>query len=400
MSNLQFIEATLARAERRRRCERAFRGMWQGMLAGALVWLLAVGAYKLFPVPRWVMPAAAAAGVAAVLAGVLIGAWRKTSLDQTARWVDGKQHLEERLSTALELSKAPVDETWRELLVTDAAAHAKELDPRRLVPFRLPKVTRWAMLALALSAGLGFVPEYRSKGYRQKQADQKNIKEVGRKLAELTRRNLEKRPPALETTQKAMESVGELGDHLAKQSLTRSDALKDLANVTDKLKQQVDDMGKDPMMRKMEQAARASGGQTTPDAARLQKQIDEMQKQMGTPTGTPDAMDKLQKDLEKAMEAAKAASDKNSGLSQDERQKLSQSLTALSKQAQEMGMQMPNLDQAIAELAANQTDLFLKDMQASLTDLEKTRDMAKSLQQLQQQMEKIGKDLAEQLKNG
>jgi hypothetical protein len=35
-----------------------------------------------------------------------------------------------------------------------------------------------------------------------------------------------------------------------------------------------------------------------------------------------------------------------------------------------------------------------------MLDLEKTRDMAKSLQQMQQQMEKMGKDLAEQLKNG
>src|SRR5439155_25740173 len=43
---------------------------------------------------------------------------------------------------------------------------------------------------------------------------------------------------------------------------------------------------------------------------------------------------------------------------------------------------------------------FLKDLQASMTDLEKMRDMAKSLQQHQQQMEKMGKDLAEQLKNG
>src|SRR5579872_7204068 len=103
MSNLQFIEATLTRAERRRRWERAFRGMWQGLLAGALIWLLAVGAYKLFPIPPWLLPTAAVAGVLAVLAGVLICAWRKTSLAQTARWVDGKQHLEERLSTALEL---------------------------------------------------------------------------------------------------------------------------------------------------------------------------------------------------------------------------------------------------------------------------------------------------------
>ena len=51
-------------------------------------------------------------------------------------------------------------------------------------------------------------------------------------------------------------------------------------------------------------------------------------------------------------------------------------------------------------MQANQTDLVLKDLQQATTDLEKTRDMAKSLQQLQQQMEKLGKDLAEQLKNG
>jgi hypothetical protein len=51
-------------------------------------------------------------------------------------------------------------------------------------------------------------------------------------------------------------------------------------------------------------------------------------------------------------------------------------------------------------MQANQTDLVLKDLQAATTDLEKMRDMAKSLQQMQQQMEKLGKDLAEQLKNG
>ena len=61
---------------------------------------------------------------------------------------------------------------------------------------------------------------------------------------------------------------------------------------------------------------------------------------------------------------------------------------------------MPQLDEAINALAANQTDLLLKDLQAAMTDLEKMRDMAKSLQQLQQQAEKLGKDLAEQLKNG
>lgn len=401
MSDLQIIESTLERAARRRRRERAFRGLWQGLFVGALIWLLTLGAYKLLPIPIWTLAAAGVVGLLAALVGLIIGGWHKTSLGETARWVDGRQHLQERLSTALEMAKGKGagTETWRELLVTDAASHLKEVDPRQLVQFRLPKISRWALLLLALAAGLGFVPEYRSKNYLQKQADQKVIQETGRQLVDITKRSLQ-RPPALETTQKAMDAVNELGEQFTKKALTRSEALKDLANVTERLKDEMKEMGRDPAMKRMEQAARSHSGDTSPEAARLQKQIEEAQKQLGNPTGTPDDMDKLNKELNKIQEAAKASADKNGGMSQSDKEKLSQSMAALSKQAQEMGLQMPNLDQAIQALAANQTDMVIKDLEASTTDLEKTRDMAKSLQQMQQQMEKMGKDLAEQLKNG
>lgn len=401
MSDLQFIEATLERAARRRRLARAFRGFWQGLFWGALIAFTTLAVYKLAPIPFWTLYAAAGAGFAAALIGFIVGGWRKATKSEMARWVDGKQHLQERLSTALELAKGPgAPEAWRELLVTDAAAHAKELDPRRLVKFSLPAVSRWAALVLVLAVGLGFVPEYRSKNYQQKEADQKVIKETGKQLAEFTKQNLQKRPPALETTQKAMEAVNTLGDQFTKKALTRTEALKELANVTDRLKDDLKEMGKDPAMKRLEQAARSSGGENSPDAARLQKQIDEMQKQMGNPTGTPEDMDKLNKDLAKLQEAAKAAMSKDGGMSAADKEKMQQSMAALSKQAQEMGLQMPNLDQAIQALAANKTDLFLKDIDQQMLDLEKMRDMAKSLQQMQQQMDKMGKDLAEQLKNG
>ena len=243
-------------------------------------------------------------------------------------------------------------------------------------------------------------PNTGARAFLQKKADEQNIKEVGKRLADLTRRNLEKRPPALEPTQKALEAVTDLGDQLTKKTFTRSEALKDLANVAEKLKDELKEMGKDPALRKMEQAARASTGNDAQTAAGLQKQIEALQKQMGTPTGNPDALDKLKKDLEKLQEAAKGMASKNTPGSEAERQKLSESLSALSKQMQDMGLQLPQLDDAIKALEANQTDLVLKDLEASLTDLEKMRDMAKSLQQLQQQAEKLGKDLAEQLKNG
>jgi len=375
--------------------------MWRGLLAGAILSLLLIGAYHLLPLPLGTLTLAALIPLPCMLVGLVLGGWRKVPLKQVARWLDIRQDLQERLSTALEVSSESDTGMWRDLVVADAAGRARELDPRRLVPFNLPaKAIRWALLVLVLAAGLGFVPEYRSKSYLQKKADQANIKEVGKQLADLTRHDLQKRPPMLEPTQKALEAVTDLGDQLTKKALTRSEALKDLANMAEKLKDELKEMGKDPALKRLEQAARAATGNDSQSASGLQKQMDSMQKQLGTPTGNPDALEKLKKDLEKLQEAAKGMADKNSPGNEAERQKISESLSALSKQAQEMGVQLPQLDEAISAMAANQPDLVIKDLQAALTDLEKTRDMAKSLQQLQQQMEKLGKDLAEQLKNG
>ena len=401
MSELQIIQSALERAARRRRSARALRGMWRGLLAGAILSLLLIGAYHLLPLPLWSLALAALIPLPCMIVGLVLGGWRKVPLKQVARWLDIRQDLQERLSTALEVASISEAGMWRDLVVADAAGRARELDPRRLVPFNLPaRAIRWALLVLILAAGLGFVPEYRSKSYLQKKADQANIKEVGKQLAELTRHDLQKRPPLLEPTQKALEAVSDLGDQLTKKTLTRSEALKDLANMAEKLKDELKEMGKDPALKRLEQAARAATGNDSQSASGLQKQMDSMQKQLGTPTGNPDALEKLKKDLEKLQEAAKGMSDKNSPGNEAERQKISESLSALSKQAQDMGVQLPQLDEAISAMAANQPDLVLKDLQAALTDLEKTRDMAKSLQQLQQQMEKLGKDLAEQLKNG
>ncbi len=400
MSEIQIIESALQRAAGRRRWARGLRGLWVGLLVGAVLSLLLIGAWHVFPLPLWCLTVAAILPFPCILLGLVIGGWRKPALPEVARWVDGKQNLKERLSTALEVSSAQGAGNWRELIVTDAADHLKGMDVRRLVPFRLTKAARWAVVVLVLGAGLGFVPAYRSKAYLQKKADEQNIKEVGRQLADLTRHSMEKRAPALQPTEKALEAVKDLGDQLEKKTLTRSEALKELANMAEKLKDELKEMGKDPALKRMEQAARSASGNDSQTPAGLQKQIDSLQKQLGTPTGNPDALDKMKKDLEKLQAAAKGMADKNSPGNEAEKQKLSESISALSQQMQSMGLQLPQLDDAIKALAENQPGLVMKDLEASLTDLEKLRDMAKSLQQMQQQMEKMGKDLAEQLQNG
>jgi hypothetical protein len=400
MSDLQVIQFALEKAARRHRWGRALRGLWHGLLWGAVLSLIFLAAHRLFPVPDWFVIAATLAPIPCMVAGLIAGGWRKPGLAETARWLDGRTHLEERLSTALELSKTSQETPWRDLVITDAAARTKDLDPRSLMPFHLPRATRWALLVLALVAGLGFVPEYRSRNYVQKQVDEQRIKEAGQRLTELTRRSLEKRAPALETTQKSLETVDDLGQKMTKANLTRSDALKDLASVSDKLQQQLQDLSKDPAIKNLERAARPGGGSDSQSAAGMQKQIDSLQKQLGETSNAADKLEQLKKDLEKLQQAAKGLADKSSGATEAEKRKLSDSLSAMSREAEDLGLQLPHLDEAIEALATNQTDLFMKELDASMVDLDKLREMSRTLQQLQQQAQKMGKDLAEQLANG
>jgi hypothetical protein len=402
MSEIQIIEGALVQAARRRRLARALRGLWSGLFYAAIVWLVAYAAYKIFPVRESLLYLIGGLALLIPLAGFFIGGWRKPALDETARFVDVKLDLKERLSTALEVGNAPTESTWQSLVLNDAVSHVKEIDARKLIRFSLTRAARWTVLLLALAFGLGFVPEYRSKAFVQKQADAKVIQETGRQLAELTKRDLEQRKPALEPTQKALESVKELGDQLQKQSLTRSEALKDLASAADKLKEQLKDMQKDAGLKKLEQAARSGGGTDSQKTAALQKQMEQLQKQLGDQAGDQEKLEKLQNDLEKLQDAAKAMTDKNSPGNDAQKQQLQSSLASLSKQAEQMGLNIPQLDQALEALAANETDKFIKNLDTALKDLDKLNDMAKRLEQLQAQAqaEKLGKDLAEQLKFG
>jgi hypothetical protein len=402
MNQIRIVEAALEKTARRKRWQNGWKGFWKGLLAGSLIWVGVLVVFKLFPVPPLVLAIAGGAACVAMATGFILGWRNEPSLLETARWVDQKQKLEERLSTALEVSAGPGGGDWRELLVADAVRHKDQINPSQLLPYRLPSATRWALLSLALAAGLGFVPEHRSQSYLQKQRDAQIIKETGRTLAELTRRNLERRPPALEPTRKALDSVAELGDHLAKATLTRADALKDLANVADKLKDEAKELSRNPAFKALEKAARnpSSGGMQ--GSADLQKQIESLQKSLEKQAGEsdPKALQKLSQDLQKAKEAASALPDSDSASGDAARDKLDKALSDLAKSAKDLGVSLPGLEEAIAALAASQTDQMLKDLTTAETELEKLQAMAKALAQLQAQAEKLGKDLPEQLQNG
>jgi hypothetical protein len=399
MSDFQTIERTLKATAARHRLQRAWSGFWKGLLGGGIVWLVVFGIYKLLPIPVELVTVGAVVAGCSVVVAVIFSIWRKESLLEAARWIDEKQKLQQRLSTAWEVA-AKADSEWKQLVVGDAAQHARHLDTRRLLPLRWPSVTRWALAVVALSVGLGFVPVYRTKAHVKKQQDTQHVRETGKQLAQFTRKQIEQRPPAFQETQKGIESVAELGDKLGKATLTPAEALRDLASTAQRLEQQAKELGQKPELRPLAARERDSGssGSQTPEA--LQKQIDALQNALGKAAANSDKLDKLRDHLNDAQKSLSSLGDKDSAVADAARQKLAQSLSELSKQMKEMGQNLEGLEEAIEALQKNQTDLAMAGLQTAFKDLEKLREQARALQQLQQQAAKIGKDLPEQLKQG
>src|SRR5260370_17679199 len=89
MSELQIIESALEGAARRRRSERALRGLWHGLLIGTVISLLMAGAYHLLPLPLWLPIAAALVPFPCLAAGLIIGGLHKPPFAHDSRLVVG-----------------------------------------------------------------------------------------------------------------------------------------------------------------------------------------------------------------------------------------------------------------------------------------------------------------------
>jgi hypothetical protein len=399
MSEFHVIKETLAATARRRRWQRGWRGFWRGFLIAGAIWLLGLIIYKFLPVPLAVFFGVFLAGWIAPLTGFLMGFSKPVSMNEAARWLDQEKQLKERLSTALEVADGQKDGEWQRLLVTDAAAHAGKLNIQAMLPFHLPTAARWSLLLLVITAGLGLVPEYRSMEYRQREQDKEAMKEAGEKVAALTKRSMTNRPQTLEQTKRALEETIELGQKLERAKLTRDEALKNIAQVTDKLKDQAKELAKNPGMQRMQQAARSAGmDEATPES--LQKQLDNMKEALGENPPDPKTLDKLQNDLEKLQKAAAEMGNKSGAEAQAAKQALSQAMSSLMKSAEAAGMDMGKLEDAMQALAAGKPDQMIKDLNAAFQDMEKMKELAQAMQNLQSQMEQMGKDLAEQLDRG
>lgn len=402
MGEVAVLESLVRRATGRRRWLNGWSGFWRGFVLGAGVFLAALIAYKVTPVPALTLWIAGGAWVAAGLTGFLVGFLKSVHALGTARWLDQQAGLHDRISTALEVSKdarAPAE--WRNLVITDATTRAAGVDPRRLMPLNYPKTARYSALIAGAALVLAFVPEYRSSAFKQKELETAVIKDVGTNLTAIARKDLRERPAAQEPVRKQLEAVGELGEKLQSAKLTKNEALTELARAADSLQKQSEELARNPALRRMEKAAREAGGKNPNPSAALQKQLNALSEALGQKAAqNPDAVEDLKNEMKKLAEQAKAMAGDNSAKSADAMAQASKAASELARKADALGLSLPNLDEAIAALNAAQVERFLKNLEQATSSLEKTAEQAAQLAKLQQQSEQMGKDLAEQLQNG
>ena len=383
MREKQVIDAKIAAAARRRKLQWGWQNMWLGLLIGVCLWLASLSVYKLAPVPQTTLLWAGVIGLALPLAGLLFGLAKRFAGSDTARWLDLEIGLKERLSTAVEMSDISAkNSAWSALVISDAAKAAGKIEPGKLLPLRLPKVCHWTLRVLAACVGLGFVPEHRSQAHLDQQRDSAIIEDVGQNLTELTKQQLLS-PPHFEPTKDALESVQELGREFKRGKLVRDEALAKLSSLAERLRDQSSKLG----------YAR------TPN--KMQRQLDELKKSLGDAKEAKlEQFDALKSKMDDVKDAAAGLPDPSSPEGQQARLELAQSMADLARMAEQMGLEMPKIDEALLALESSDIDQFLKNMDFAGEDLQKMEDLAKAMQNLQMQMAENGKTLGEQLENG
>ena len=190
MSTIADLNRPLHTWIRRLRIQRALAWSLRGFIAGLLV-SLAVGSFMLYQAKilraEFLTLVLTASLLAAILFGLIAALWRIRPLD-AARRFDILFHLDERVSTALELTRlpSPVSPEILHRQLTDAVTAARNVNPRRALPLRTqPREALVALLSIALIALVWFRGDVWFQAAQQARAVEQAVQEQVAQIEEI-----------------------------------------------------------------------------------------------------------------------------------------------------------------------------------------------------------------------
>ncbi len=342
-------------------------------LIGAVlaVFLIRLTAWMAAPVYVVLWLAAGAVPIA-----ILLFAFSPIRSFQAAVKADERLDLKEKLSTSHEIltekdksDKTPLRE-WEALVIRDANAAIRGIEPARTFPFRFGKEGRylWIPLVVSMLAAL-FLPEMRIFGgttATESDLQQQAAKEL-RKLAErelMFRRN-NTREPVSAKTEELKKEIQDLVEEFSGGELERREMMDGLAKITDRIAEQRAQLADNQLAMEPE-AASLLQNKLTADLAMALEESDY--------DAAAAKLDELKKQIDQGK------------MSDGDLQRLSEELGDLSDSVEQNSELSRALEAAAASLNANDLSGALGSLQLASMSMEDLKDLAQQIALLDEMM--------------
>lgn len=335
------------------------------------------------------------------VAGLIYGWTRRISPLVAAQIADERAGLKERLSTAVELSRTETRSEIADAQITDAAGHAKELDPAKVLPWRVPQQIRWLAAACAVLAAAIFLPDLPIFHSPQDRIDRAVMQTQGAQLQRVAKelekkaKQAEKEDENGEILRRVAREMKQLGKDQEKGRISKKQAMLKLNDLQKQVKeaQNGESGGKsqkpmDQVANQLQDAAQKheqSGNKE--GAAQLKQMAENLQKK------DFDAAKRQLEELAKKMQSGQ--------MNADDAEKAAQTLEQMAK-----SMEGSDLDKASKEMkdaakqlakAAAEAKKFQQQMASAKTDAERkqlqqqmSQQMSQGMQQAAQTTQKAG----------
>lgn len=182
---------------------------------------------------------------AGTLAGLIVSFVRPVSMFDAAFACDNRLGLRERLTSAIEFESSVDINPLVPALIRDAENHAMRIRPSRDFSLRFPREAIYAVILILITVGLYFVPPWQyvfasdeeRQEFTQIQAEAENIRDIARQV------RLEPPTQHEDLAEQIADALEELAEEMEFGTLSRREALQQLADIEELIEQVEDEEG-------------------------------------------------------------------------------------------------------------------------------------------------------------
>lgn len=370
-------------------------------LSAVLTFIFSVMSKFIHPLNLWQFcPAIILLGC---LVGLFMGFRIRITPVQAAMVADLRGNTGERLTAYFGSQNDPT--VFNVPIESDAIASAKVLKPQELVPYHIPRTTRYLILILILVVGMIFVPEFKYPSQARHEQNVAELEETTKTLknASALLEKVEKTNPEIEELKKDLE---ELRTKLKKGEIDRKKALAEIGKVSEELqkqlretyikKAQAEKTAKE-LAKKEETSGLAEAMKKNDkdgmneETAKIRKRIEQLHKEMMSEDS--ERREQAQKKMEELINAVKAAGEKaGADKGQKMPEELAEALSALD------GLDKLSLDKLGGDISKELLDKFEKNLPEGLSKMLEGQQFSKEdLEKMMKALEKMAKAEAETL---